>query len=156
MTEVKQILKLVDDEIAKHNESMIKPDITNYLKKQISIQSTTLTRMRHQIHQLLSQSPFLKDENIMIDQERPTKYRTVMTKYRGGAFSIANQYYHEYLEKWKVIDNDCMSISIHTPKQINNFIKVFNDTDKNNLGVEIILDEWIIGANNKIKGGKNK
>lgn len=153
MSKIEEIFKIIDNETKTYEESMNQPDVSNYTKKQFSMQKTTLTRLRHKIDQMLQESPFAKDDK-ELDKEQPTKYRTIMTKYRGGGFLIANQYYHEYSKNWKNIDNDHMCVIIHTPNQINNFIKVFNDTDKNTFSVEIVLDEWETGSNNKIKRGK--
>lgn len=156
MSKIERILKIINDEIKICDESLSQSDKSEYFNKQIRLQRMVLTRLLHKINQVIQESPFSNEDIKEFNDELPTKYRTIMTKYRGGGFSIANQYYHEHSQTWKTVDNDHMSVSIHTPNQINNFIKTFNDTDKNNFGVDIVIDEWEISTDNKIKRGKKK
>ena len=150
MNKIEKLLNVIHEELEQVAWLADRPDTSAYKTREYTIRRATLKLILNKMNTILNASPYTVKEIESLDQ-RPTKFRTVMVKFSNGGFKLVNQYYHDYSGCWKTKPYSDGGVYMHSANQIRNFIKLMNDTDKNNLGSEFVIDEWELVDDKHIK-----
>ena len=128
MTDKKQILKIIDDEIKIYEEKLMIVDTAAYSKRQISIAKTALIRLQHKINEQLIGGKEMewKQESELLSNETELLDDTSM--YQG-----INESHHDYcIRLSKILGMATDTSEEDAIDRVEAFFKVFNDIPRVN------------------------